>query len=132
ITSLASTNGPSITLSLLSDIFTRAPVATGIRPPLSIMRPALTSRSLILLIASIRPGFGIIWPLGEVTMYMKRMDYGLPLRRVAAGLAAEQSRSSGTTFEPAAGRQREPKKIVFQVSGGGQARRGGPNGGTVQ
>src|ERR1700749_277921 len=109
MTSLASTNGPSITLSFLSDIFTRAPVATGIRPPLSIMRPALTSRSLILLIASIRAGFGIIWPLGEVTMYMKRMDDGLPLRRVAAGVTAKPSRLIGTTIGPRADRQREKK-----------------------
>src|ERR1700757_3719112 len=89
MTSLASTNGPSITLSLLSDIFTCAPVAAGIRPPSSIMRPALISRSRILLIASIRPGFGIIWPLGEVTMYMKRMVRGLLLRREVAILAAK-------------------------------------------
>jgi hypothetical protein len=38
------------------------------------MRPALISRSLILPIAYIRPGFGITWPWGEVMMYMKRMD----------------------------------------------------------
>src|ERR1700757_5139391 len=88
MTSLASTKGPSITLSVLSAIRTCAPVATGISPPSSIMRPALISRSRILLIASISAGLGIIWPFGDVTIYMKRMGRTLLLRRDAARPAA--------------------------------------------
>ena len=46
-------------------IFTRAPVATGISPPLSIMRPALISRSASLCMASIRAGVGPRMALGR-------------------------------------------------------------------
>jgi hypothetical protein len=73
IISLVSTNGPSTTLSLPSVIRTCAPVATGISPPLSIMRPALISRSASLPIASIRAGVGPRVGWDEVTIYMKRM-----------------------------------------------------------
>lgn len=62
-----------MTLSALSDIFTRAPVATGINPPSSTMRPALISRSRSFCTASIKAWFGIMGPLGDVTIYMKRM-----------------------------------------------------------
>ena len=51
---------------------TRAPVASGISPPLSIMRPALISRLASLSIASMSSGVGAAgW--AEVTMNMKRM-----------------------------------------------------------
>ena len=71
-TSLASTNGPSTTLSLPSVMRTCAPVASGISPPLSSMRPALISRSASLCIASISSGVGGVgW--ADVTMNMKRI-----------------------------------------------------------
>src|SRR5258707_1142325 len=63
-----------MTLSSPSATCTRAPVASGIRPPLSIIRPALISRSEILCIASISAGVGAAAGFGEVTMYMKRMQ----------------------------------------------------------
>src|SRR5262249_49898924 len=71
--SLASTKGPSVTLSLPLAIAIRAPSRSGISPPLSIIRPALISRSVILPMASINAGVGACIGCGEVTMYMKRM-----------------------------------------------------------
>ena len=73
MTSLASTNGPSTTLSLPSVMRTCAPMATGISPPLSSMRPALISRSASLCIASISSGVGDPAGWADVTMYMKRI-----------------------------------------------------------
>src|SRR4051812_23640402 len=80
-----------MTLSSPSAIRTRAPVASGMRPPLSIMRPDLISRSVIFCIASINAGDGAAIGLGEVTMYMKRMQK-LLLRREAAVSAAKSAR----------------------------------------
>src|SRR5258705_8649969 len=74
ITSLASTNGPSMTLILRSATRTRAPVCNGISPPFSIKRPALISRSEILATASISAGLGVCIVWGEVMIYMKRMQ----------------------------------------------------------
>src|SRR3954463_14771042 len=81
MTSLVSTNGPSTTLSCPFVIRTWAPVATGISPPLSSMRPALISRSASLCIASMSSAVGAPWGRGDVTIYMKRMwdfSYGEP------------------------------------------------------
>src|SRR6202521_2629382 len=57
---------------------TWAPMATGISPPLSIMRPALISRSASLPIASISAGVGGPGGWDDVTIYMKRI-LGTPL-----------------------------------------------------
>src|SRR5437879_2146051 len=73
---------------------TCAPIETGIRPPLSIIRPALISRSASLAIASIRAGVGPRMGWDEVTIYMKRIAE-LPLRRVAAVIA----RKTGSLWE---------------------------------
>src|SRR5712692_2078240 len=53
-------------------------MATGINPPLSIMRPALISRSASLPIASISAGVGGPGGWDDVTIYMKRI-LGTPL-----------------------------------------------------
>jgi hypothetical protein len=51
---------------------TCAPVASGISPPLSSMRPALISRSASLPMASMNFGVGgAVW--ADLTMNMKRM-----------------------------------------------------------
>jgi len=77
---------------LPSDILTWAPpIATGISPPLSTIRPALISRSDSLCMASIRAGVGPRIGWDEVTTYMKRIEK-LPLRRAAATIAAKLSR----------------------------------------
>src|SRR6266852_6597845 len=73
MTSLASTKGPSMTLSLPSAILTRAPVCSGINPPLSTRRPALISRSEIFWTAASSSGEGPVIGCGEVTIYMKRI-----------------------------------------------------------
>src|SRR6266403_3085980 len=82
MTSLASTNGPSTTLSCPPLMRTCAPVASGIRPPLSSIRPALISRSASLCIASRSAGGGgPAW--ADVTINMNRL-WEFLLRRAAA------------------------------------------------
>src|SRR5207245_5489346 len=76
-----------------------APIETGISPPLSIMRPALISRSASLAIASIRAGVGPRMGWDEVTIYMKRIAE-LPLGRVAAVIA----RKTGSLWETTNGK----------------------------
>src|SRR5215472_3738057 len=51
--SLASVNGPSVTVTLPPESRTRAPSAVGPRPPLPIIVPVFVSSSASLLIASI-------------------------------------------------------------------------------
>src|SRR3984957_15754042 len=92
MTSLASTKGPSMTLSLPSAIRTCAPVATGIRPPLSSMRPALISRSASLCMASIISGGGCVEGPGCLTMYMKRILRAPSRGEPPASCPAELSR----------------------------------------
>ncbi len=62
-----------MTLSLPSVMRTWAPIATGSSPPVSIMRPALISRSASLPIASISAGVGGRGGWDEVTIYMNRI-----------------------------------------------------------
>src|SRR5205085_8920591 len=73
MTSLASTNGPSVTRSLPPSIATCAPCCNGAKPPMSTIRPALISRSVSLPIASIMAGVGPFIGCEEITMDMKRM-----------------------------------------------------------
>ena len=81
-------NGPSSTLSCPSATLTRAPMERGIRPPSSIMRPAVISRVASLCMASISSGVGgPEW--ADVTMYMNRIcEFPCASRdAIAAGLS---------------------------------------------
>src|SRR6266404_6782028 len=53
MTSLASVNGPSVTVSRPLEIRTRVLCAVGARPPLPSIEPSLTASSAMMLIASI-------------------------------------------------------------------------------
>src|SRR6266478_8622828 len=105
MTSLASTKGPSMTLSLPSAILTCAPVCSGISPPLSTMRPALISRSEIFWMAPSSSGEGPVIGCGEVTIYMKRIGK-LLLRRGRQHRPAYRK-----TIQPAADRHACRKKL---------------------
>src|SRR5882762_549861 len=78
---------------------TCAPMATGISPPLSIMRPALISRSASLPIASISAGVGGRGGCEDVTIYMKRIENSCWGEPRPPGLA-ELSRSIGRRMSP--------------------------------
>src|SRR5438552_16253157 len=87
---------------------TRAPAASGANPPVSIMRPALISRSASLFIASIMDAGGGAGAWDEVTIDMKRMQKLLFEAR--SGKERRKSVSlQDTTIQPAPDRHAREK-----------------------